>query len=211
MVLFAVGRGDVVVAVLLGALILATGRAVFRGYSTTKGPTGPPVDVAEEGTLLVFACETCGEQLVLLRKGTDVPPRHCAEKMVLRRVPTPSSRPATPGSTEDRLPRSRPPWSVAVGDAFGAVAEGAVVLVAAVFGEELVGAGEAPALVLHGDPGPAAAELAAAGLAGAGGVAAEGLEVLLGLAAGSAGILVDGQVPVAPVGCPQPYPQLGKK
>jgi hypothetical protein len=91
-VLFAVGRGDVVLAVLLGALVLATGRAVFRGYSVTKGPTGPPVDVDDEGTLLVFACETCGEQLVLLRKGTDVPPRHCAEKMVLRRVPTPGSQ-----------------------------------------------------------------------------------------------------------------------
>ena len=91
--LIALGRGDVVAALLLGGLIMATGRAVFRGYSTTKGPTGPPVDVAEEGTLLVYACETCGEQLVLLRKGTDVPPRHCAEKMVLRRIPTPSSNP----------------------------------------------------------------------------------------------------------------------
>ena len=86
-VLFALGRGDVVVALLLGGLVLATGRAVFRGYNTTKGPTGPPVDVEEDGTLLVFACETCGEQLVLLRKGTDAPPRHCAEKMVLRRIP----------------------------------------------------------------------------------------------------------------------------
>jgi hypothetical protein len=105
-VLFALGRGDVVVALLRGGLILATGRAVFRGYSTTKGPTGPPVDVEEEGTLLVFACETCGEQLVLLRKGTDAPPRHCAEKMVLRRVPTPgSSRPAE--GTRD-LPSSSP-------------------------------------------------------------------------------------------------------
>jgi hypothetical protein len=92
-VLIVLGRGDVVAALLLGLLILATGRAVFRGYSTTKGPTGPPVDVQEEGTLLVFACETCGEQLVLLRKGTDVPPRHCAEQMVLRRVPTPSTDP----------------------------------------------------------------------------------------------------------------------
>jgi hypothetical protein len=91
-VLVAVGRGDVVLAFLLGGLILATGRAVFRGYSVTKGPTGPPVDVEEEGSLLVFACETCGEQLVLLRKGTDAPPRHCAEKMVLRRIPTPGSQ-----------------------------------------------------------------------------------------------------------------------
>jgi hypothetical protein len=88
--LFVLGRGDVVVAALIGGLILASGRAVFRGYSTTKGPTGPPTDVDEEGTLLVFACETCGEQLVLLRKGTDAPPRHCAEQMVLRRIPAPS-------------------------------------------------------------------------------------------------------------------------
>jgi hypothetical protein len=92
-VLIVAGRGDVVAALVLGGLILATGRAVFRGYSVTRGPTGPPVDVAEEGTLLVFACETCGEQLVLLRKGTDVPPRHCSEKMVLRRIPAPSTDP----------------------------------------------------------------------------------------------------------------------
>lgn len=83
------GRGDVVVAAVIGALVLLSGRTMFRSYSTTKGPTGPAIDVQERGTLLVFACETCGEQLVLLRKGTDAPPRHCAEKMVLRRVPTP--------------------------------------------------------------------------------------------------------------------------
>jgi hypothetical protein len=81
LVLVALGRGDVVVALLLGALVVATGRAVFRGYNTTRGPTGPPVDVEEDGTL------------VLLRKGTDVPPRHCAEKMVLRRIPAPSTDP----------------------------------------------------------------------------------------------------------------------
>ncbi len=88
--LWVLGRGDVVIAALIGLLVLATGRAVFRGYSVTRGPAGPPTDVEEQGTLLVFACETCGEQLVLLRKGTDAPPRHCAEKMVLRRIPTPS-------------------------------------------------------------------------------------------------------------------------
>jgi hypothetical protein len=83
------GKGDVVIAVVIGALVLLSGRTMFRSYSTTKGPTGPAIDVHERGTLLVFACETCGEQLVLLRKGTDAPPRHCAEKMVLRRVPVP--------------------------------------------------------------------------------------------------------------------------
>src|SRR5512132_2577350 len=104
----------------------------------------------------------------------------------------------------------RPRWSVAVGDAFGAVAEGAEVLVAAVFGDQLVGAGEAPALVLDGDSGPAAAEVAAAGLAGPWGVAAEGLEVLLDLAAGSAGILVDGHPVVSRQVVPSLIPSWGR-
>ncbi len=88
-VLWAIGKGDVVMAVVLGALVLITGRTMFRSYSVTKGPTGPAVDVEERGRLLVYACETCGEQLVLLRRGTDAPPRHCSEKMVLRHVDVP--------------------------------------------------------------------------------------------------------------------------
>jgi hypothetical protein len=83
------GHANLLVALAMGLFVLATGRAVFRGYTRTKGPVGPPQDVDETGTLLVYACETCGEQLVLLRKGTDAPPRHCADPMVLRRVPTP--------------------------------------------------------------------------------------------------------------------------
>jgi hypothetical protein len=88
-VLWVLGKGDVIVAVVLGALVLLSGRTMFRSYSTTKGPTGPAVDVDERGKLLVYACETCGEQLVLLRRGTDAPPRHCSEKMVLRQVDVP--------------------------------------------------------------------------------------------------------------------------
>jgi hypothetical protein len=87
--LWIVGKGDVVVAVVLGALVLLTGRTMFRSYSITKGPTGPAMDIEERGKLLVYACETCGEQLVLLRRGTDAPPRHCSEKMVLRHVDVP--------------------------------------------------------------------------------------------------------------------------
>jgi hypothetical protein len=87
--LWVVGKGDVVVAVVLGALVLLTGRTMFRSYSITKGPTGPALDIEERGKLLVYACETCGEQLVLLRRGTDAPPRHCSEKMVLRHVDVP--------------------------------------------------------------------------------------------------------------------------
>ncbi|HEV8653681.1 MAG TPA: hypothetical protein VG276_30855 [Actinomycetes bacterium] len=96
---------DVIVAVLLGVGVLVGGSMLFRGLAGNRGAAapGPPTDVVETGTLLVFACETCGEQLVLLRKGTDAPPRHCAEKMVLRRVPTPdrTTRPARPANLPD--------------------------------------------------------------------------------------------------------------
>lgn len=85
------GHTDLLIAGGMGLLVMAVGLAVFRSYSSTKGPVGPPEDVEESGTLLVFACGTCGEQLILLRKGTDAPPRHCADAMVLRRVPTPES------------------------------------------------------------------------------------------------------------------------
>jgi hypothetical protein len=88
-VLIQTGNLRYLVAGAMGLLVLMTGLAVFRGYSRTRGPTGPPTDVDDGEGLLVFACETCGEQLILLRKGTDVPPRHCADPMVLRRVPTP--------------------------------------------------------------------------------------------------------------------------
>ena len=83
------GNSRYLIAVGIALLVLATGRAVFRSYNQTKGPTGPPQDVDDGDGLLVFACKVCGEQLILLRKGTDVPPRHCAEAMVLRRVPAP--------------------------------------------------------------------------------------------------------------------------
>ncbi len=102
LLLFLVKR-ELVIALLIGALVMATGRAVFRGYNTTKGPTGPPVDVDEGNTLLVYACETCGEQVVLLRRGSDAPPRHCSEKMVLRRVPSPSQGEGQAPSKDPRL------------------------------------------------------------------------------------------------------------
>jgi hypothetical protein len=86
-VLFGLGERKWAIALLISMLVLGLGRMTFPSLRSTVGPTGPAQDVAEEGTLLVFACETCGEQLVLLRRGTDVPPRHCAEQMVLRRVP----------------------------------------------------------------------------------------------------------------------------
>lgn len=93
LVLALLGRFTAAAALLLGLVVFLVGRSIFGAYSITRGPTGPPQDVDEPGTILVFACEVCGEQLVLLRKGTDAPPRHCSEKMVLRRVPVPEGYP----------------------------------------------------------------------------------------------------------------------
>src|SRR6266540_4177080 len=103
-----------------------------------------------------------------------------------------------------------------VGDPLGALAQGVVVLPAPALGQELVGGGEAPALVADRDPRIAASQLASAGLAGAGSVGAEGLEMLLGVSTGPANVLVerhcagpDGRGGRWPATCPQSYPQLG--
>jgi hypothetical protein len=90
--LFVLGERDWAIAIVIGLVVLGLGRITFPSLRSTVGPTGPALDVADEGTLLVFACETCGEQLVLLRRGTEVPPRHCAEQMVLRRIPVPDQK-----------------------------------------------------------------------------------------------------------------------
>lgn len=37
-----------------------------------------------EDARIVFRCENCGTELLLLRRGSDVSPRHCGETMTLR-------------------------------------------------------------------------------------------------------------------------------
>lgn len=74
-----------------GGLLIATfvirwGLASMRPLQTgTK--TYDPVDVVEEAGVPVYACKECGTQLVLLRRGSDRPPRHCGEAMTYAVVP----------------------------------------------------------------------------------------------------------------------------
>lgn len=68
-------------ALLISTLVIRWGYASLRPMQVgTKN--FDPVDVVEpDGGLPVYGCAGCGTQLVLLRKGSDKPPRHCGEAM----------------------------------------------------------------------------------------------------------------------------------
>jgi hypothetical protein len=73
----------------LGALVVRWGVASMRPLQTgTK--TYEPVDVVEPDGVPVYSCQECGTQVVLLRRGSDKPPRHCGEAMAFSVVPDPS-------------------------------------------------------------------------------------------------------------------------
>lgn len=87
LVLFGVVEARFVFAPLLGLLIWRIGLASFG--SLRRGgahiPDGPPQRVDPSTERVVYACEGCGAELLLLARGADVPPRHCGERMTLRR------------------------------------------------------------------------------------------------------------------------------
>lgn len=77
-----------ILAPLLGLVILRLGWATFGSLAGGGGahvPQGDPeaVDPAEERVR--YWCEGCGAEVMLLVRGTPVPPRHCGERMHERR------------------------------------------------------------------------------------------------------------------------------
>lgn len=68
------------VGLLLATLVIQWGFASMRPLQT-GAKSYEPVDVVEEEGVPVYSCKECGTQLVLLRKGSDKPPRHCGEAM----------------------------------------------------------------------------------------------------------------------------------
>ncbi|MFO8075922.1 MAG: hypothetical protein ACQETV_00310 [Actinomycetota bacterium] len=73
-------------APLLGLAILRVGYASLRSFQEGPAhiPSGEPtpLDVRDERT--TYWCEGCGAELLLLVRGTPMPPRHCGERMVAR-------------------------------------------------------------------------------------------------------------------------------
>ena len=76
----------VLVAILMGAAIAAVGGSMLRGLSR-PAPAAPSADEAQPMlhiARITFWCENCGTELLLLKKGTEAPPKHCGEKMISR-------------------------------------------------------------------------------------------------------------------------------
>lgn len=74
-----------ILAAAMGLAILGIGLSVVRGLMRRASPvaTREPESLPE-GIRVVFLCETCGTEVLLLSRGTDVPPRHCGEPMTRR-------------------------------------------------------------------------------------------------------------------------------
>lgn len=68
--------GGLLIATFVVRWGLASMRPLHVGAKTYQ-----PVDVVEPEGVPVYSCKECGTQLVLLRKGSDKPPRHCGEAM----------------------------------------------------------------------------------------------------------------------------------
>jgi hypothetical protein len=77
----------VAVAVLAGLTIFFLGFGVIRGFAAPRRVAGPSLETVEplpEGVRILFWCDTCGTEVLLLRAGNENPPRHCGEPMTRR-------------------------------------------------------------------------------------------------------------------------------
>lgn len=77
-------------AILIGLVILFVGLGVIRGFAMPRREAGAgaagleAVKPLPEGVRVLFWCENCGTEVLLLRAGSEAPPRHCGEPMIRR-------------------------------------------------------------------------------------------------------------------------------
>ncbi len=70
------------VAPAIGYAVWRVGTAMLGGLVTeSKEPSGPPQPIADPDERVLYRCETCGAELLLVVRGDDTPPRHCGERM----------------------------------------------------------------------------------------------------------------------------------
>lgn len=84
LVAFGVAPAPYVFGPLVGLVIWKVGRATFTSMRAEPAyvPDGsPPEPVDLEREQVVYRCAGCGTELLLLVRGTPVPPRHCGERM----------------------------------------------------------------------------------------------------------------------------------
>jgi hypothetical protein len=77
----------VALAILMGGAIVAVGFATLRSLAR-PGPHAPPplesVKPLPQNVRVSYWCETCGADLLVVRQGSAVPPKHCGEPMQKR-------------------------------------------------------------------------------------------------------------------------------
>ena len=76
-----------ILAVVFGFVILFILLATLRGFAGPRGGAKPAIEAVEpmpEGLRILYWCETCGLEVLVLRRGTENPPRHCGEPMAKR-------------------------------------------------------------------------------------------------------------------------------
>lgn len=75
-----------VFAPLLGVTILWIGVGSLRSLQAGAAhiPSAPPEPVDPTTQRTTLRCAGCGAEVLLLVRGTDVPPRHCGERMIER-------------------------------------------------------------------------------------------------------------------------------
>lgn len=84
LVAFDVAPAPYVFGPLVGLVIWKVGLATFaslRGGAAYIPDGSAPERVGADGERIVYWCEACGTELLLLARGTPVPPRHCGERM----------------------------------------------------------------------------------------------------------------------------------
>jgi hypothetical protein len=79
----------ITVAVIAGLVIFFLGFSVIRGFAGPRGAASGslPLEAVKplpEGVRILWWCDTCGMEMLLLRAGSEAAPRHCGEPMVRR-------------------------------------------------------------------------------------------------------------------------------
>lgn len=74
----------IALAVLFGLVILAVGLVTVRGFARPRGSSRPEPEPPPAGVRVLYWCENCGAEMLLLRQGSGVVPRHCGEPMIRR-------------------------------------------------------------------------------------------------------------------------------
>jgi DNA-directed RNA polymerase subunit RPC12/RpoP len=75
-----------VIAVVAALAIAWVGWGMFRSLlrRTPRNVPLPEPETTPADVRITYRCEECGTELLLLRKGSESPPRHCGEAMQRR-------------------------------------------------------------------------------------------------------------------------------